>query len=62
MDEKPKINLSLTIKIPPNYINYPRISKYDFFSTPPNKNVYSEIVLVKNQKRKRDDDIIISSK
>ena len=60
MDEKPKIDLNLTIKIPPNHINYPRINRYDFFSTPPYKKDSSEIVLVKNIKRKRDDDIIIS--
>ena len=57
MDQKPQLNLNLIIKIQPDIINYPRIDRHDFFSNKINKKESLEIVLVKNMKRKRDDNI-----
>lgn len=56
IDEKPQIDLKLTIKIPPDNIHYPRISKYDFFSTPLKKKDIPDVISDKNLKRKREQD------
>jgi len=49
IDQKPQIDLKLTIKIP-------RISKHDFFSTPQKKKDISDVISDKNLKRKREQD------
>ena len=56
IDEKPSIDIKLTIKIPPDTTNYPRISKCDFFSTPLQKKDISDVISDKNLKRKREHD------
>ena len=56
IDEKPQIDLKLTIKIPPDDIIYPSIAKSDFFSTPPKNKDISDVTSDKNLKRKREQD------